>query len=604
MCLRFLALLFTLFALYSPPSLFPSIECSRLCPHQCICYEHADLVDCRGRGFEQVPRGFPHGTWLLELGGNNLSEIGTRAFTGLWSLRVLVLTNSQIKEIQPQAFFSLSFLEKLDLSWNQLTSLPVDFSASLSALRELRLEHNNLRHIAGYSLEYLDNMEKLDLSYNQLVMVGHGVFRGLSRLRQLYLHNNRLTVVQQGSLDMLPGLETNYRYAIIRSSCNNFSKVTVSSSVHTYLMFQSLQWDGGNPWSCDCDLHRVFSKILHVRHLHIDDYRNVTCQEPPQLAGASLAWVDSQLCVAETATVLVITATVLVTVVAALVMAERNRKRNPGKNWDTEVGVEQKGQLCINVVSYWFFSMRCISQTDFVTKEHTVDFACWAAQQKSGRERQCCAALSRMMSSNKICSVFAIMTMWGITSSAVAGPVEQGQLRDIEYNPIIFNRVVVNQGSSYNNDTGVFTAPVAGIYQFVFAAQLCRGDHNNVWYFIVKGNRRMACLAQVSGRDTTLNTCYFMEELKRGDQVWVKQMVGSCAWASTASETITFSGVLLAREGVSTLGRKYGSGSSCPLPGLAQRRDVLSSSAGRRVTSLGHCSVTLLSLLGLLMAML
>lgn len=52
--------------------------------------------------------------------------------------------------LSPQAFFSLSFLEKLDLSWNQLTSLPVDFSASLSALRELRLEHNNLHHISGY----------------------------------------------------------------------------------------------------------------------------------------------------------------------------------------------------------------------------------------------------------------------------------------------------------------------------------------------------------------------------------------------------------------------------------------------------------------------
>ncbi|PWA30318.1 hypothetical protein CCH79_00015784, partial [Gambusia affinis] len=92
----------------------------------------------------------------------------------------------------------------------------------------------------------------------------------------------------------------------------------------------------GNPWSCDCELHRVFSKILHVRYLHIDDYRNVTCKDPPQLVGASLAWVDSQLCVAETATVLVITITVLVTVVAAVVMAERNRKKSRGKNWDAD----------------------------------------------------------------------------------------------------------------------------------------------------------------------------------------------------------------------------------------------------------------------------
>lgn len=97
---RFLLLLLS--ALCVPKSLFPSVESSRLCSHQCNCYEHAELVDCRGRGFEHVPRGVPHGTWLLELGGNYLSQIGTHAFTGLWSLRVLVLTNSQILEIQPQ----------------------------------------------------------------------------------------------------------------------------------------------------------------------------------------------------------------------------------------------------------------------------------------------------------------------------------------------------------------------------------------------------------------------------------------------------------------------------------------------------------------------
>lgn len=102
MCPFYVFLLLFLSAFYFPKFPFLSVESSRLCSHQCVCYEHAELVDCRGQGFEHVPRGVPHGTWLLELGGNNLSQIGTRAFTGLWSLRVLVLTNSQIKEIQPQ----------------------------------------------------------------------------------------------------------------------------------------------------------------------------------------------------------------------------------------------------------------------------------------------------------------------------------------------------------------------------------------------------------------------------------------------------------------------------------------------------------------------
>ncbi|XP_030262625.1 complement C1q-like protein 4 isoform X2 [Sparus aurata] len=204
------------------------------------------------------------------------------------------------------------------------------------------------------------------------------------------------------------------------------------------------------------------------------------------------------------------------------------------------------------------------------------------------------------MSPIKICSAFVIVTVLCVTRLVVAGPLDmisrqtaarqqggavlffasyQGILREIEYNPIIFNEVLVNQGSAYSNDTGVFTAPVAGIYQFVFTAQLCRGNHNNLWHFMVKGDQRM-----VSGGDTTLNTCYLMDELKKGDPVWMKQIVGSCAWASTISKTITFSGVLLASEGVSTLGGKYGSGSSCPLPSLGHTKSIVSVSAGQSAT--------------------
>ncbi|XP_061568895.1 multimerin-2-like [Cololabis saira] len=140
----------------------------------------------------------------------------------------------------------------------------------------------------------------------------------------------------------------------------------------------------------------------------------------------------------------------------------------------------------------------------------------------------------------------------------------QGQLREVLFDPIIFNQVMVNQGSAYDNHTGVFTAPFAGVYQFVFAAQLCRGDHNNNWYFMTNGHQRMLCHAQMSGGDTSLNTCFYMEELKKGDQVWVKQKVGGCAWANSNSKTITFSGVLLAKEGISMLGGGLDPRRSCP----------------------------------------
>ncbi|TRY92141.1 hypothetical protein DNTS_031455 [Danionella cerebrum] len=324
-------------------SLSPAIS-SRLCSHLCRCYEHSDLVDCHSRGLEAVPHALPHGTWLLDLGANRLSVIGTRAFAGLWSLRILVLSNNSIHAIQTQAFFSLSFLEKLDMSHNNLSQIPPHFSESLSSLRELRLDHNILQQLNPPGLEHLENLEKLDLSHNHIQSLGPSAFRGLSRLRHLFLQKNLLGIVRDGSLTMLPNLE------VLLLGYNNISRLEVNAlaplhslsllglegnalqhlnfksflSLHTAATHLQL---AGNPWSCDCELHRVFSKLLSVRHLHVDDYQNVSCREPWQLAGASLAWVDSQLCMAETVTVLVLTATVIVTVFGALIMAEKKRKK-------------------------------------------------------------------------------------------------------------------------------------------------------------------------------------------------------------------------------------------------------------------------------------
>lgn len=324
---------------------------SRLCAHLCQCFEHSDLVDCRSRGLNGVPHGLPHGTWLLDLGGNTLTDIRPRAFAGLWSLRVLMLAESSIQELKTQAFYSLSYLEKLDMSRNNLSRLPADFSESLSSLKELRLERNELELLESPCLEHLESLEKLDLSHNRISFLRTGAFRGLSRLRHLYLQGNRLTFVLDGAFSALPSLEvlllggnnithieTNAlaplrSLALLGLGGNRLEQLKFRTFLNLHTAGTHLQL-AGNPWHCDCELHRVFSKLLSVRHLHVDDYGNVTCSQPWQLAGASLSWVDSQLCMAETVTVLVITGTVLVTVFGALVVAERNRKKKKqNKQW-------------------------------------------------------------------------------------------------------------------------------------------------------------------------------------------------------------------------------------------------------------------------------
>uniref|UniRef100_A0A8C4WRF2 LRRNT domain-containing protein n=1 Tax=Gopherus evgoodei TaxID=1825980 RepID=A0A8C4WRF2_9SAUR len=266
----------------------PVAGAAKACPHLCICYESSDFVDCRGRHLAHIPRSIPHSTWLLDLRHNSLTSLEAGSFDTLWSMKILLLAHNSVGQLWPKAFTCLGFLEKIDLSHNLLAQLPPDFSDELASLKELKAAYNRLSAVGYESLQHLESLEKLDLSYNQVASIEKGAFRGLSRLRYLYLH--------------------------------------------THLQL------AGNPWACDCDLQRVFSKILSVRHLHVEDYTNITCASPWQLAGLPLVSVDTQLCVAETATVLVITVTVLVTVIAAIVMAERNRKKSQEKNWNESDG--------------------------------------------------------------------------------------------------------------------------------------------------------------------------------------------------------------------------------------------------------------------------
>lgn len=74
----------------------------KLCPGSCLCYESSDLVDCRSRGLVQVPLSVPHGTWLMDLSGNKLTEVRTRSFMGLWTLKILLMSNNSIRTLQPQ----------------------------------------------------------------------------------------------------------------------------------------------------------------------------------------------------------------------------------------------------------------------------------------------------------------------------------------------------------------------------------------------------------------------------------------------------------------------------------------------------------------------
>ncbi|KAJ3607575.1 hypothetical protein NHX12_024626 [Muraenolepis orangiensis] len=312
------------------------------CPGRCLCFPSSNLVNCQSRELTRVPQRVPHGAWLVDLSRNRLTEVQGHAFTGLWSLRILLLSNNSIHVLEPQSLSSLQFLETLDLSFNRLERLPPDFSQSLGSLLELRLQHNLLVHLAPPTMDRLENLRKLDLGHNLIRTLEAGLLNRLGHLRYLNLEGNRLSVLEDGLLARQQRLE------VLRLGHNNISLMEsealaplpalnllglrgnrlehvhfrvflgLRSTSSTYLQLSF------NPWTCDCELHRVFGKIRHVRYLRVEDYEEIICGGPATLAGASLSSLDGRLCLAETSAVLVITLTVVLAVICALVKAKRS----------------------------------------------------------------------------------------------------------------------------------------------------------------------------------------------------------------------------------------------------------------------------------------
>ncbi|XP_070789382.1 leucine-rich repeat-containing protein 15-like [Pituophis catenifer annectens] len=318
------------------------------------------FVNCSGVHALVSNLTFPPDAEHLDLSQNNLYFIPWKSLNSLWKLQVLLLSSNSIHKVE-RTFISLGRLHKLDIGRNDISFLGNSFSVGLISLHELILAYNKLQELQYKSFQYLENLQKLNLQNNNISSIEMGTFRSLTSLRQLYLQNNCLHVLHSRLFSMLQhleilNLEGNMIKTIAPGAFIPLSHLTTLNLIHNkieHIKFKtllSLQTPGthillsDNPWFCDCDLQRVFAKLHSVRRLILDDYYNMTCMEPHLLRNLPLSAVDTELCTAETVTVLVITFTVFVTVVAAIVMAERNRKKRAEKRWNEDSDVSYNAQ--------------------------------------------------------------------------------------------------------------------------------------------------------------------------------------------------------------------------------------------------------------------
>ncbi|KAG7325108.1 hypothetical protein KOW79_011424 [Hemibagrus wyckioides] len=111
-------------------------------------------------------------------------------------------------------------------------------------------------------------------------------------------------------------------------------------------------------------------------------------------------------------------------------------------------------------------------------------------------------------------------------------------------NQIQYRKVYVNVGRTFNSRTGVFTAPVTGVYQFFFSTQTAKNGLKTDLWLVVNGYWVAVSTTHVSVSNTVGNLSTYMTTLRKGSRVYVTHNCGN-SWANSASNTIIFGGSLL-----------------------------------------------------------
>ncbi|XP_060601250.1 complement C1q and tumor necrosis factor-related protein 9A-like [Ruditapes philippinarum] len=116
---------------------------------------------------------------------------------------------------------------------------------------------------------------------------------------------------------------------------------------------------------------------------------------------------------------------------------------------------------------------------------------------------------------------------------------------DITDEIIIFEKTFTNEGTGYDTSTGLFTAPVGGLYQFV--VHTCVYPKNYIYIGLVMEGNVIANTVNYGDSSHCCNTFGVIMRVRSGEKVWVKATVSGSNYQlyQDSYRMNTFSGVLV-----------------------------------------------------------
>ncbi|XP_010864239.1 cerebellin 11 [Esox lucius] len=110
---------------------------------------------------------------------------------------------------------------------------------------------------------------------------------------------------------------------------------------------------------------------------------------------------------------------------------------------------------------------------------------------------------------------------------------------------LVFGKVLTNIGNAYNSTTGLFTAPVRGVYYFRFSGNGYAG--HDMGLSIFKGDQRMMSVYEYhsSGESNDNASNGVTLQLDQGEVVYMKLWINSWVFLDGRYDYCSFSGFLL-----------------------------------------------------------
>ena len=109
--------------------------------------------------------------------------------------------------------------------------------------------------------------------------------------------------------------------------------------------------------------------------------------------------------------------------------------------------------------------------------------------------------------------------------------------------PIVFPTVVLNDGNGYNATSGVFTAPISGVY--TFTSHVCNGKTKYMVMAIMKGSDQLARSSVYDDSGSTCGSVDTIVRLQAGNAVNVVAKYGESKIWADVNRVNSFTGFFL-----------------------------------------------------------